>query len=138
LIKGELLHPKILKVVAAAGHGSQILIADGNYPAATRTKPGVEKVHLNLAPGMINVTQVLKILNEIIAVEAAGLMEPEAGEKPEIFPEFKEILSEETSFNYYDRFEFYERCVENEDLCLVIVTGEKRIYANILLTIGVV
>ena len=138
MLKTKLIHPQILNSIARAGHGSQILIADGNYPAATRTKTGVEKVHLNLAPGLINVTQVLKILNEAIAVEAAGLMEPEEGEEPEIFVEFEKILSEETNFNYYDRFEFYERCVENEDLCLVIVTGEKRIYANVLLTIGVV
>lgn len=32
-----LTHPTILKVLAMAGHGSKVLIADGNYPLATHT-----------------------------------------------------------------------------------------------------
>ena len=35
------------------------------------------------------------------------------------------------------RFEFYD-AVRDPDTALVIATGEQRIYANILLTIGVV
>ena len=37
----------------------------------------------------------------------------------------------------HDRFAFYDRCLDR-DVCLVIATGEQRLYANILLTIGVV
>ena len=36
-----------------------------------------------------------------------------------------------------ERFAFYDEA-KKEDCCLVIATGEQRIYANILLTIGVV
>ena len=35
-----------------------------------------------------------------------------------------------------ERFEFYEEA-STDDLCLTIVTGERRRFANILLTIGV-
>ncbi|MGI6377286.1 MAG: RbsD/FucU domain-containing protein [Anaerolineae bacterium] len=35
------------------------------------------------------------------------------------------------------RFDFYE-AARGQDVALVIATGEQRIYANILLTIGVV
>jgi L-fucose mutarotase len=37
----------------------------------------------------------------------------------------------------YERFEFYEEA-SGPDTCLQIVTGEQRIYANLLLTVGVV
>jgi L-fucose mutarotase/ribose pyranase (RbsD/FucU family) len=35
MLKGTLIHPQILEALGRAGHGSQILIADGNYPIAT-------------------------------------------------------------------------------------------------------
>ncbi|ACL69715.1 RbsD/FucU family protein [Halothermothrix orenii] len=138
MVKGGLIHPHILESVAAAGHGAQILITDGNYPASTKTKEDVNKVYLNLAPGLVNVTDVLKVLVEVINIEEATVMAPSKGDKPAIFKEFKRILSSGTDFNEIGRFEFYDKCVSNQDLCLVIVTGEQRIYANILLTIGVV
>jgi L-fucose mutarotase len=36
----------------------------------------------------------------------------------------------------FSRFEFYEEA-SGPDTCLQIVTGEQRLYANLLLTIGV-
>jgi L-fucose mutarotase len=35
MLKTKLLHPEILQALGSSGHGSQILIADGNYPYAT-------------------------------------------------------------------------------------------------------
>ena len=34
-----LIHPDILRVLGRAGHGSQVLIADGNYPFRTTLGP---------------------------------------------------------------------------------------------------
>lgn len=39
MIKYKLTHPEILEALASAGHGSQVLIADGNYPFATGSNP---------------------------------------------------------------------------------------------------
>ena len=36
MLRYQLLHPEILAALGGAGHGSQILIADGNYPFETR------------------------------------------------------------------------------------------------------
>jgi len=33
----DLMHPEILTGLAGAGHGGQILLADGHYPAALRS-----------------------------------------------------------------------------------------------------
>jgi len=35
MLKYRLLHPELLSVLAQAGHGSRILLADANYPVAT-------------------------------------------------------------------------------------------------------
>ena len=36
MLNTSLLHPEILKILAISGHHSLVLIADGNYPAATK------------------------------------------------------------------------------------------------------
>ena len=91
MLKGKLIHPEILEALGKAGHGSKILIADGNYPFATAAAPRAKQVYLNLSPGMLKVTDVLRALVEAIPVEAAAVMMP-PGEMPPIFAEFSEIL----------------------------------------------
>jgi L-fucose mutarotase len=136
MLKQRLVHPEILDALAAAGHGSKILIADGNYPASTCVGDNAELVYLNLAPGKPTVTEVLDILLTAIPIEDAAVMMPAEGPEPHIFQEFRSLMPD-LSLTKYDRFEFYEEA-SSPDTCLQIVTGEQRIYANLLLTIGVV
>ncbi|MEM8735842.1 MAG: RbsD/FucU domain-containing protein, partial [Planctomycetota bacterium] len=66
MLKTKLLHPEILRACARSGHHSKILIADGNYPAASKIGPKAELVSLQLMPGVPTVAQVLDaILNEV-------------------------------------------------------------------------
>ena len=76
----------------AAGHGAKVLLADGNYPLSTRTPPGAARVYLNLAPGVVSVTQVLEVLLTAIPVEAAEVMVPADGPEPGVFGEFRRLL----------------------------------------------
>lgn len=138
MLKTRLIHPEILAALAAAGHGAQVLITDGNYPASTQTQAGVPRVQMNLAPGLVSATAVLEVLAEAIPIEEATVMAPPEGEVPPIFAEFQELLPDDAEFNHLGRFEFYDKCQENKNLCLIVVTAEQRIYANLLLTIGVV
>jgi L-fucose mutarotase len=131
-----LLHPEILAALGAAGHGAQVLIADGNYPLATRSHPAARRVFLNLAPGILAVTDVLRVLAGAIPVEAAQVMVPDSGPEPPIFREFRELLPG-VALEPLGRFEFYD-AARGPDLALAIATGERRIYANLLLTIGVI
>jgi L-fucose mutarotase len=136
MLRYQLLHPEILAALGGAGHGSQILIADGNYPFETGSNPSARRVFLNLAPGLLTATDVLSVLVDAIPIEAAHVMVPDAGEEPPIFSEFRSILNG-LELYILRRFEFYA-AARGPDLALVIATGERRIYANILLTIGVV
>jgi L-fucose mutarotase len=136
MLRYQLLHPEILAALGGAGHGSQILIADGNYPFETRSNPNARRVFLNLAPGLLTATDVLSVLADAIQIEAAHVMVPDVGEEPPIFGEFRSLLNGMELY-ILRRFDFYD-AARSPDLALVIATGERRIYANILLTIGVV
>jgi L-fucose mutarotase len=136
MLKQRLTHPDILSALAASGHGSKVLITDGNYPASTMVGENADLVYLNLAPGKPTVTEVLDILLTAIPVEEAAVMTPDEGPEPLIFQEFRSLMPD-IPLTKYERFEFYEEA-SGPDTCLQIVTGEQRIYANLLLTVGVV
>lgn len=137
MLKSSLLHPEILRALAGAGHGAQVLIADGNYPFSTMSPASAAHVYLNLAPGLISATDVLKVVASAIPIEAAHVMEPADKSTPPIFTEFQELLPYGLGLAPLERFEFYA-AASRPSVCLVVATGEQRIYANILLTIGVV
>ena len=137
MLKTQLLHPGILEALGGAGHGSKILIADGNYPFSTRAFPAAKRVYLNFAPGLLNVTDVLRGIVGAVPIETADIMFTADGTEAEIVAEFRTILPKKTPMRGNERFAFYDLC-RDSDTALVIATGEQRIYANILLTVGVV
>ena len=146
MLKTKLIHPELLAILAGAGHGSKILIADANYPASTKSGPQAEIVYLNLAPGIVSAVQVLESLLSVIAVEAAHVMEPDKqppnfqGDKPPVWQEFGNSLSKAGfagRLTPLQRHDFYE-AVQGMDTALVIATAEQRVWSNLLLTMGVV
>ena len=132
MLTTKCIHPGLMKALSLCGHGSKVLIADGNYPLAEKTGDA-KKVYLGLVPGQPTVTQVLKAIHSAVEIEKAEVMVPGDGSTPEIFAEFKEELGLELSG--VGRYEFYELAGE-PDVVLAISTGEKRVFSNILLTIG--
>src|SRR5262249_4447112 len=126
MLKSKLLHPTILQALGASGHGSGILIADGNYPFITRANPVAERVYLNLAPGMLNATDVLGVIVTAIPVEAAHIMYTAEGKEAPIIAEFRALLPG-VEFVGHERFAFYDKA-HDPDVSLVIATGEQRIY----------
>ncbi len=136
MLTTQLLHPEILAALGASGHGGKVLIADGNYPFATRANPAAKRVYLNFTPGKLNVVEILEVLAKAIPIESADVMTPDSGDEPVIFADFRRLLPD-LELKKNARVPFYD-LVRDPDCCLVIATGEQRIYANILLTIGVV
>lgn len=128
------IHPGILLELSRCGHGDRILIADGNYPIASRC-PQAVRVYVGVTKGLPRVSEVLDAILSEINVEAAAVMQPDDGPEPEIFTEFRERLPD-IELDNLGRFTFYERAAE-PNVRLVISTGEARTFANILLTVGV-
>jgi L-fucose mutarotase len=137
MLRTRLIHPELLAALAQAGHGAQVLIADGNYPYSTRLGRDTPLTYLNLAPGLVTVEQVLDVLLDAVNVEAAAVMVPDGGQPtPEIHGQFRELLGDEVELDGLSRDEFYA-AAQNDNVILAIATGEQRTYANLLLTIGV-
>ena len=145
MLRSELIHPKISEVLARAGHSSKVLIADGNYPAATAIGPRAELVSLNLAPGLVTVSQVLKTLLTAIPLEAVNTMGMPEGDPyrlphdPPVWNEYRSILFNAgmaIELQPISRWEFYD-AVDSRDHVLTIQTGDQALWANLLLTIGV-
>src|SRR5438045_9084475 len=98
MLKSQLLHPQIIRALGKAGHGSKILIADGNYPHWTKRGPNAEVVYLNLSPGQPTVTDVLRVLVNAVPIESADVMDYARtgpytlAEDPQIWREFRQVF----------------------------------------------
>lgn len=136
MLKSACIHPELMGLLASCGHGDQILIGDGSYPIESKTGDAAV-VYLNLTHGIPLVTDVLKVLESTIAIEKAEVMVPDEGPEPAIFAEFRSILGGNMPLDTLSRFDFYDAC-KKPDVKIAIATGEQRIFANILLTVGVV
>ena len=145
MLKHQLIHPKINEILGLAGHYSTVLIADGNYPAFNARGPRSELVSLNLAPGMVTCTEVLKALVTAIPVQSANTMQYQTSgpfgltEDPPVWNQFRAVFKNaavEVELDPIEQFEFY-KTVEQPQHVLTIQTGDQALYANLLLTIGV-
>ena len=131
-----LLHPPLIRALAAAGHGSQILIADGNYPHSTGAAPTAERVFLNLRPGLLDVDAILDVIAQAVPIESASVMVPPDGGTVPAHEGYKARLAEGVPFSELGRFEFYAAS-RSSDVAVLVASADQRIYANLLLTVGV-
>lgn len=145
MLKHDLIHPEINMILGRAGHHSKVLIADGNYPAYNTLGPNAELVCLNLSPGLVSCTQVLRALASAIPIEAANTMgipadDPYASQgDPPIWNDYRGILNEcglPIELQPIQKWDFYD-AVASRDHVLTIQTGEQALWANLLLTVGV-
>ena len=145
MLKHQLIHPKINEVLGRAGHGSKVLIADGNYPASSALGSRAELVSLNLSPGIPTCSQVLAALVTAVPIEAADLMMYQTTgpyaltEEPPVWEEFRQVFRDsnlEVDFGTIERFAFYEAAGQ-PDQVVTIQTADQQKFANILVTIGV-
>lgn len=144
MLKGisPLISPELLKALAEMGHGDELVIADGNFPCHSVGKnsiviradghavPEILDAVLNLIP-LDTYTEMPVALMQVVKGDTCGT--------PEIWGTYEEILQKYEPSNhnieFVERFAFYERA---KGAYLIIATGEKAIYANILLKKGVV
>ena len=145
MLKHQLIHPKINEVLGRAGHHGKVLIADGNYPSSTTLGPNAELVSLNLTPGLLTCSQILEAVASAIPIEAADVMNYETtgpyalSEDPAAWAEYRDIFQEakvDIKLGSIEKWDFY-KAAGGDDHVLTIQSADQRIFANLLLTIGV-
>lgn len=145
MLKHQLIHPKINEVLGRAGHHAKILIADGNHPASTKKGPHAELVSLNLAPGIVNCTQVLRAILSAVPIDGVHTMMYTAddpytlNEDPPVWDEYRAVIREAglgLNLEPIPKWDFY-KAVETPDHILTIQTADQQRFANLLLLMGV-
>jgi L-fucose mutarotase len=141
MLKGipNILPPELLKVLMEMGHGDEIVLADGNFPAASIANKLVRCDGHNI-PELLEA--VLKLFPLDPYVDApVSLMQVVPGDTVEtpIWEVYRNIVQKyepaNNRFENIERFAFYERA---KKAYAVVATGEKALYANIILKKGVV
>lgn len=134
----KILSAELVKLMMLMGHGDEIVIGDGNFPAEAM---GLPVVHLDGH----GVPEVLDAILELMPLDAyvpvpVALMEVIPGDTivPVIWDEFRAILKKhgcEIEPEKVERYAFYER--SKKAFC-VVGTSEAAQYANIILKKGIV
>jgi len=141
MLKGipNVISPQFMKVLMEMGHGDEIVISDGNFPASTFAKRLV-RCDGHAVPEVLEA--VLKFLPLDIYVEnPVALMSVVPGDdvKPTIWEEYRSVIKASgepfDDFEFEERFAFYERA---KKAFAVVATSETALYANIILKKGVV
>lgn len=135
MLRYALTHPELLAALGRAGHGSQILLSDGNFPHGTGAAPEATRIYLNVAPGLLTVDQVLDLLVTAIPIEAAAVMNPDDGQNVPAIAGYRSKLPG-IDVAGLERQAFYA-ATRGRDVAIVVATGDQRHFANLLLTIGV-
>ncbi len=135
MIQGPITHPHLLAALAEAGHGTRILIADGNYPVLTGAPAAARRVFLNLRSGLVSVPDVLEAIAATVPIESADVMVPDDGADPPVLRDLLRLLPE-VEVRRHGRQAFYDEAA-GPAVGVVVATGEARTFANILVTVGV-
>lgn len=136
-----ILSPELLKALCEMGHGDELVIGDGNFPAESMGKDAI----VIRADGH-GVPEILDAILTVLPLDqysdkTVALMEVVPGDPvvPTIWDTYKALLNkhdpDHCQIEMTERFAFYERA---KKAYLIIASGETEIYANILLKKGVV
>lgn len=133
-----IIPPELLKILDEMGHGDEIVIGDGNFPAASNAKRLV-RCDGHGVPELLDA--ILQLLPLDTYVESpVMLMQVTPGDDvdPVIWKDYRKIVDkhqDKVVFSEIERFAFYERA---RDAYAIVATGESALYANVILKKGVV
>ena len=134
-----LISPQLLKILMEMGHGYEIVIADGNFPAASIAQRLVRADGHGVCPLIESILKLFPL--DIYVPNPVSLMAVVQGDdtKPTIWEKYRQIIKSSgenfTDFEFVERFAFYDRA---KSAYAVLATGETALYANIILKKGVV
>lgn len=140
MLKGipPIISPELLMVLMEMGHGDEIVLADGNFPAASMAQRLLRADGHGVAELLEAVLKFFPL--DIYVANPVALMEVVPGDKvkPTIWEDYRKIIiasgEKFSDFEFVERFDFYERA---QDAYAVVATSEKALYANVILKKGV-
>ena len=140
MLKGlnPLLGPDLLKVLCAMGHGDEIAVVDGNYPADTDAKRLV-RLDGHSATHILEAILSVMPLDEMVpdsAFRPAAYLDPKRMEP--VFEDFEKIIKKWEPQRHITALvgaDFYNRV---KGCYAIVASSESRLYGNIILKKGVI
>ena len=133
------ISPDLIKVMMEMGHGDELVIADGNFPAASIAQRLVRADGLGCLKLLDDILNLLPLDQYVEKPVALMAVVPGDPYKPVIWDDYRKIVQQHestfTDFDYVERFAFYERA---RRAYAVLATSEMALYANIILKKGVI
>ena len=137
-----ILSPELLKTLCEMGHSDRIVIADGNFPCESVGKNcKVIRCDGHGVPELLDAILTLFPLDKYVD-KPVTLMQVMPGDpvKTPIWDEYKAIIAKydergAEAVGEIERFKFYD---EARTAYAIVATGEKAVYANVMLQKGVV
>ncbi|MFW5688684.1 MAG: L-fucose mutarotase [Spirochaetota bacterium] len=141
MLKGipSILSPELLKVLMEMGHGDELVIGDGNFPAASMSARLV-RCDGHGVPELLDAILRFFPLDTFVEKPVAlmQVVDTSAGE-PVIWNEYRKIIASRSpdakEIEHVERFAFYDRARQGY---AIVATGETALYANVILKKGVV
>ena len=136
----NILSPELLKTLMEMGHGDELVIADGNFPAASFARKLV-RLDGHGVPEVLKAILRFFPLDTYVEMPVALMAAVEHGKNltPPIWEVYRRTIKESderfTEFALEERAAFYERA---KRAFAVVATSESALYANIILKKGVV
>ena len=137
MLKGvpKIISPALLKILAEMGHGDELVISDAHFPAHS-ISDNVVRADAVGSPELMQAILKLIELDQYVD-NPVMLMQPVPGDSvdPDLLAEIKNSLGKDSDrIEYIERFAFYDRAKKS---FAVVVSGETRIYGNIIIKKGV-
>jgi L-fucose mutarotase len=140
MLKGlnPLLSPDLLKILRAMGHGDEIAIVDGNYPADTDAKRLV-RMDGHTATALLDAILSVMPLDEMVpdaVFRPAAYNDPKRMET--VFEDFEKIVKKWEPKHHVTTLvgaDFYNRV---KGCYAIVASSEPRLYGNIVLKKGVI
>jgi L-fucose mutarotase len=140
MLKGipTIVSPELLKILMEMGHGDELVIADGNFPAASHAQRLV-RLDGHGVPEVLDAVLSLIPLDQYVDKPAAVMgVVPGDPVIPVIWKQF-DMLTEKhegkpIKIEELGRFAFYERA---KQAYAIVATSERAQYANIIVKKGV-
>lgn len=137
-----ILSPEMLKVLCEMGHGDYLVLADANFPAQSVGKDAIVlRADGHSAPELLDAILQLYPLDTYVS-HPVSLMQVTPGDPVQtpIWDTYKQIVAAydqrgDGIFEEIERFAFYEKA---KHAYAIIATGEKALYANLILQKGVI
>ena len=140
MLKGipPIISPELMKIMLEMGHGDDLVIADGNFPACSCARR-LLRADGHGVPAVLEALLKFFPLDSFVKHPVALMAVPKGDPVPDIWKTYGRMLSaaqgSAVEFGLIERFEFYDRAKE---AYAIVATGETALYANVIIKKGVV